>query len=324
MDDCKALEMSVVVVTPDCYETVRKSIHHLQAQTVRRHLEIVIVAPSVDAFNRDESELVEFFGHRLVEIGAIRSTGEAYAAGVRQARAPVVVLTEEHVYTDPGWAQALIEAHHELWSAVGPAVRNANPGSLTSLASFLMVYGPWIEPVAAGEAESLPKHNTSYKRAILLDYGPALDSMLQAENILQRDLRARGHRLYLEPRAKISHLNFELLSPWIQAQFHSWRQFASARAQEWSPIRRLLYTCGAPLIPFIKLQHMLRQLRTMEQRTVPSGVLPVLILGLVAGAVGEMTGYALGIGDAKRKAAQFEFHRVRHLARKNRQAMASW
>lgn len=324
MDDRKALAMSVVVVTPDCYETVRKTIHHLQSQTARQHLEIVIVVPSADALNLDESEFVEFFGHRVVEIGTIRSTGEAYAAGVRQARAPVVVLTEEHVYTDPGWAQALIETHQELWVAVGPAVRNANPGSLTSWASFLTVYGPWIEPVAAGEAESLPKHNSSYKRAVLLDYGDELDTMLQTESALHRDLRSKGYRLYLEPRAKIWHLNFEMLSSWLQAQFHAWRQFGSARAREWSPSRRLLYAGGAPLIPFIRLRYILPLLRKVQQRrTVPSGILLILMLGLVAGAAGELAAYALGAGDAERKALQFEFHRVRHLAKKNRQAMAS-
>jgi hypothetical protein len=39
-------EMSVVVLTPDCYETVRKTIRHLRAQNVRGCLEIVLVAPS--------------------------------------------------------------------------------------------------------------------------------------------------------------------------------------------------------------------------------------------------------------------------------------
>jgi hypothetical protein len=316
--------MSVVVLTPDCYETVRKTIHHLRSQAVARDLEIIIVAPSAGALNLDESDRREFCEVRVVEVGAIKSTGAAYAAGVRQASAPVVVLTEEHVYTDPGWAQALIETHQQLWVAVGPAVRNANPGSLTSWASFLMVYGPWSEPVAAGEVESLPKHNSSYKRAVLLAYGPALSGMLQSENRLHSDLRAKGHRLYLEPRAKISHLNFELLSSWLQAQFHSWRQFAAARARGWVPGRRLLYAGGTPLIPFIRLRRLLPLLRTVQQRrTVPSGSLPILMLGLVAGAAGELAGYALGAGDAERKASQFEFHRVRHLAKTNRQAMAS-
>lgn len=322
MDDSYTPAMSVVLVTPDCYETVRKTIHHLQGQTVRQHLEIVIVAPSADTLNLDESELVEFFGHRVVEIGAIRSTGEAYAAGVRQAMAPVVVLTEEHVYPDPGWAQALIETHQQLWVAVGPAVCNANPGSLTSWASFLMVYGPWIEPVAAGEAESLPKHNSSYKHAVLLDYGAELATMLQTESALNRDLRSKGYRLYLEPRAKIRHLNFELLSSWLQAQFHSWRHFSATRAREWSPSRRLLYAGGAPLIPLIRLKQILRQLRKVEHQGIaPAGVLPVMVLGLIAGAVGEMTGYALGVGQAASKATQLEFHRVRHLAKTSRQAI---
>ena len=39
-------EMSVVIVTPDRYETIRKTMDHLRVQTARHRLEIVIVAPS--------------------------------------------------------------------------------------------------------------------------------------------------------------------------------------------------------------------------------------------------------------------------------------
>ena len=41
-------QMSVVIVTPDSYETIRKTVEHLRAQTVKDRLEIVIVAPSAE------------------------------------------------------------------------------------------------------------------------------------------------------------------------------------------------------------------------------------------------------------------------------------
>jgi hypothetical protein len=46
MNDVCAVQMSVVLVTPGRYETIRKTMQHLQAQTVADQLEIVIVAPS--------------------------------------------------------------------------------------------------------------------------------------------------------------------------------------------------------------------------------------------------------------------------------------
>lgn len=46
MDDPNAPAMSVVFATPDCYETIRLTMQSLRGQTVRKQVEIVIVASS--------------------------------------------------------------------------------------------------------------------------------------------------------------------------------------------------------------------------------------------------------------------------------------
>jgi GT2 family glycosyltransferase len=321
VNDPSSPEMSVVIVTPDHYGTISRTIRYLRAQTVKDRLEVVIVAPSsVDTLEVNDTELKDFFQFRVVEVDKIRSVAQANAAGIRQASAPMVAFVEEHSYPDPGWAEALIEAHRQPWAAVGPVVRNANPGSLVSWADFLIAYGPWMDPSPAGVVDFLPGHNSSYKRAILLDYGPELEAMLESESVLHWDLQAKGYQLYLEPAAKISHLNFGLLSSWIPAQFYNGRLFAATRARPWSPLRRLFYTGGAPLIPVVRFRRALQQLhRSDRRRNLPPGVLPALILGLVVSAVGEMMGYALGAGDAKQKLSNFEFHRHQHLAERDRQ-----
>jgi GT2 family glycosyltransferase len=320
VNDTSSPEMSVVIVTPDHYNTICRTIGYLRAQTVRERLEVVIVAPSADTLEVNEAELKDFFQFRVVEVGKIRSVAQANAAGIRQASAPVVAFVEEHSYPDPGWAEALIEAHRQPRAAVGPVVRNANPGSLVSWADFLIAYGPWMDPSPTGAVDFLPGHNSSYKRAILLNYGTELEAMLESESVLHWDLQAKGYQLYLEPAAKISHLNFGLLSSWIPAQFYNGRLFAATRAQRWSPLRRLLYTGGVPLIPVVRFRRILQQLcRSDQRRNLPPRVLPTVILGLVVSAVGEMMGYALGAGDAKQRLSNFEFHRYQHLAERDRQ-----
>jgi hypothetical protein len=46
-------QMSVVLVTPGRYDSIRKTMEHLLVQTVMDQLEIVIVAPSVANLNFD-------------------------------------------------------------------------------------------------------------------------------------------------------------------------------------------------------------------------------------------------------------------------------
>ncbi len=316
-------EMSVILATPDNEKSIRRTIEHLRQQTVRNRLELVIVAPSKAQLNFDQSELESFFKVLMVEVGEIRSIAKANAAGIRRATAPIIALAEDHSFPTPGWAKALIEAHRQPWATVGPVVQNANPNTAVSWADFLIGYGPWTDPTPAGVVEFLPGHNSSYKRAILLEYGPTLEAMLEAETVLHWDLRKKGYELYLEPAAKTAHVNFSLFSSWVRAQYHCGRVFAGTRVKTMSALQRMLYIGGAPLIPFVRLWRILKETRRPSRPEVGLlRVVPVLFLGLALDGVGQMAGYAFGIGSAKEKLANFEFHRHLHLSKRDRQVVA--
>jgi len=311
--------LSVVVVTPDRLATVRKTLRHLKSQSICGRIEILIVAPASEGLGLDESELREFYGHRVVEVGHMRSTARARAAGVRAASAEVVALVEDHAFPAPGWAEALVERHAEEWAAVGPVMSNANPRSATSWANLLIEYAPWLEPCEAGEREHLPGHNGSYKRALLLEYGGRLEAMLDAESVLHWDLRARGHRLYLEPRARVFHQNFSAPAPSLALRFNGGRLFASARARGWPAWRRALYACASPLIPLVRCARIVGELsKPGRPRRLMPKVLPALFAGLAFDGAGELAGYAFGAGDAMRKLSDMEFHRGRYMAARDR------
>lgn len=311
--------MSVVVVTPDCYATVRKTIKHVRAQQISDRLELIIVAPSAEGLDFDASEVRKFLRHKIVEVGAVSSTARARAAGVRESSAPVVVFVEDHSYPAPGWAEALVKRHEEEWVAVGPVMANANPRSLTSWANLLIEYAPWLDPSPAGERDHLPGHNDSYKRDILLQYGDQLEAMLDAESVLHWDLRAKGHRLYLEPRARTFHENFSAPLPSLTLRFHGGRLFASSRASSWPAWRRLLFFAAAPLIPWVRFVRIARELfKPGRPRHLLPSVLPALAVGLVFDGAGEMVGYALGPGGAMAKLSDMEFHRERFMEGRDR------
>ena len=285
-------KLSVVLVTPDSYETIRKTIGYLRRQTVCGELELVIVAPG----KIGAEELPEFCRVQVVEIGAVTTVGRANVAGVRAATAPVVALAEDHAFPEPDWAAALIEAHCGPWAAVGPVVRNANPETAVSRADFWIGYGPWAEPQPAGPREFLPGHNSSYKRERLLAYGDRLEEMLEAETVLHWELRAQGHQLWLEPAARIAHVNFSRWRTWLGMQFHLGRVFAATRAQHWPLWKRIVFVCGSPLIPLVRLS------RSCQRS-------PALVIGLTVDGLGQLAGYAAGAGDSAPKLAHYEFHR---------------
>jgi hypothetical protein len=309
--------MSVILATPDRYDTIRKTVRHLRKQTVRDRLELVIVAPDARALAVDQANLTDFCRVRVVEVGPISSIGSANAKGIREATAPLVALAEDHAFPAPHWAEALIAAHREPWAAVSPVIRNANrPRSRIAWADFLIGFGEWTVPGAAGVLERLPGNNGSYKRALLLEYGADLERLMETETLLHQSLRRKGHRLYLDAGAQVFHLNFEKVSSFFRVRFCSGRVYGAARAQGWSLPYRLLYACGTPLIPLVRYWRIRRQWRAVRDTfRLPRGVMPMIWCGLTVSAMAEMIGCCCGSGRAREERAILEFHRLPHLVK---------
>jgi len=310
-------EISVVLITPDTYETIRRTVDCLKKQTIKDKLELVIVALSAGDIGAGPEELGDFHGFQVVKPGEITSYGEALASGVRAASAPIVAFTEDHVFPDPLWAETLIESHKNGWAAVGPVIYNANPESPVGWADILIGYSPWLYPNSGGVMNHIPGHNSSYKRNILLEYGPGLDGFLEAESVLHWDLVSKGHRLYLEPAAKIYHLNFDFLSTFLSVNRMMGRMFAASRCQSWPKTKRISFALGSLLIPLVRFYRIARNysgslglLKSKPQ------VYPILFAGLFMSALGEMAGYISGPGDSLQKTFEYHFHRDRHMKNK--------
>ena len=133
--------ISAIVITPDALGTVMRTLDCLRAQTVHDELEVVLVGPEAAVREAEAAGVARAFGgFRSVGIGDLALTSEARAAGIRAATSPVVVLTEDHCWPEPEWAEALLRAHRGGDTVVGPAVVNANPHTVLSWANFLVEY----------------------------------------------------------------------------------------------------------------------------------------------------------------------------------------
>jgi len=319
-----APEMSVVVVSLSSYQRIRRTIAALRAQTAMRRLEIVVVAPSREVLDLNEADLGEFCSFQVVEVGAIRSTGGAIAAGFQRAHAPVVAYAEEHSYPVPTWAEALLLAHKKPWAAVGAAIVNANPGTVISWANLFTDFGPSVAPALAGVTSRLAWHHTSYKRDLLSVYKPEeLQSYLETEGFLHQALEDRGYQLYFEPAAKSNHVNVSTILSLIRCEFVGGRLFGAARARHnnWSIARRVLYVLGSPLVPVLRLRRTLRDVRRAGRfETLFPRILPSMVTALVAHCIGEIAGYALGAGDAAWQRVPCELNRCEFLTKSEQKA----
>ena len=94
---------------------------------------------------------------------------------------------------------------------------------------------------------------------------------------------------------------------------------ARVRHNNWSMARRLLYILGSPLIPVLRLRRTLREVRRAGQwDTLLPQILPGIITALVAHCLGEISGYALGAGDAAWQRVPCELNRCEFLRESDR------
>jgi hypothetical protein len=119
-------------------------------------------------------------------------------------------------------------------------MRNGNPNNMISWADFYQAYGQWAQPVQSGFVHTVPGHNSSYKRDILISLSDALFVLMQAESVLLRQLIQKGHKIVLESQTCTSHLNFSSWSTWIPSKFYAGKLFAGTWAYSWPWPKRLI------------------------------------------------------------------------------------
>lgn len=300
MNNTATPDLSIVFVTPDRYATIQRAVRSLHSQTIVNQLEIIIVAPSATVLELQTADMQPFLSYQVVEVGEQRSAGFTRVAGMRQSHAAIVAYLEDHAFpASPTWAETLCKTHQQPWGAVAPKLENGNPESLISWTSYLLCFGSWAVPKPPSALQNLPWRNCSYKRSILMEYGDELAEMFISESVLHQELVKKGYQLYIDPDARLHHLNFTHLLPMLREQFFVGRVFGAARMQHWSLLRRLLYVAGAPLIPGIRLWRLWSGMQQiLQQHSLMPQIIPSLVLGLLAGCAGEVMGYLSGFGNA--------------------------
>ena len=307
-------DASIILVASEGAISLARILDRLRGQSAAARLEVIIAAyPSLVPDLRALNDTA--FADLVVIEADLSTSARARAVAINQARAPVVIFAEDHSFPIRNdWAERIITAHEAPHAGVGPIMRNANPSSATSWANLVVEYGPWLGARKASEVDFLPGHNSAYKRELLLQYGDDLADMLEAEWVMQKDLRARGYTLWLDPSIEVAHLNYASVGKSLRLQFLAGLTFAASRSRTWNAPKRYLYATAAPAIVLrrlylatghiIKLQN--AQVRGMR-------LLPLTVLFMLVSGIGEGIGYAFGDCGRRGDYALLEYQRWRNL-----------
>jgi hypothetical protein len=276
----------------DTYATIRPVVDRFRRQAIHDRIELVLIAPSADDVSGVLAHRDEFAAIQIVE-DPVTNLAPARAAGIRAATAPYVFVGETHSYPHPEFAEALIRRLSESWTAVAPAFGNANPNGPLSWAGFLSDYGRWVEGTGAGETAEFPIYNIGVRRDALMALGDRLEPALAHGDEWSVAFHAAGHRAYLEPGARLDHVNVAPLGHWVRERMLAGLLIGNHRAVRWPLARRIVYFFGSPLLPLVFIARVLPGVRrTVSAKNLPLSVLFWIGFGMTVKSFGEMAAYA--------------------------------
>ncbi len=289
-----APRLSVLLPAKLGYDTILTALAAWDAQTCRAEIEILILCP--DQLGPTPAQAAALGrGHHVVMTGSADLHGMR-AIGIRQAAGDYVLLAEDHCLPDPDCAEAILARLAEGWDGVGPALRPGMRSTSWAEGSFLIGYGEWMEPVAAGPTEILCGWNGTLRTSRLRDLGDELTGLMRVGAFAIAEIGRRGGRFFLEHRARMRHFDPPGFAREFYLLFIVGLGFGAMRTRGWSMPSRLLYPLAFPAIAVLHwnrgLRHFLRAGRASGLRP---GALAAAAVLAAAWAVGEACGAVLGI-----------------------------
>ena len=320
--------LTAILVAATKFADVARTEKALRRQTIVGDVELVVVGPDAAALADAPADLDAAGYHSVKRVhtdGPIDNVDTAAAGGILAASASILGLVEDHAFPEPDWAERIVAAHRAAkggpYVAIGSGFENANPDTPQSWCNLLLAYGSWVGPNGRGPATHVSRHNISYDRDLLLAaVGDDLDRRLGRDGNILGTLLKQGHRFYLEPAARVRHLNPSKTASTRELRFNAGRLYAATRADagKWSTPKRLFYAAASPLFPAMRLKHLGRR-TLVAQDSVGWRLWPSLLWWLTVDAAGQAIGFAAGPGKTAQTLAAFEFDRARHMTDADRQ-----
>lgn len=289
-------QISVVIASVNGLPTISECLSALEGQKGDIPSEVIVV----DCCKDGTAEHIKsnFPNVKLISLAERLGIPELRMMGISHAIGEYIAITEDHCIAPDNWFQEIMKAHDLGYEAVGGAVENVCVERILDWAVYLCEYSHVMLPVPRGEVDGIPGNNASIKKALL----DKVDETIKKnywEYFLHEELRKSGVRFFSTPDIVINHKKEFGFLYFLSQRFHYSRSFAGMRRSKLSGFRRLLCVLFSPLLPFLLLFRMGRQVfKKKRHRVVFIKSFPIQAVFMVSYTLGEFVGYLLGPGNS--------------------------
>lgn len=244
-------QVSVIVPSFNSSGTLSRCLDALQKQETTAGYEIILIDSSPD--NHAERIAGEFPGVKLIRSRTRLYPGGARNLGIAQSSGEILAFTDADCVADPGWIEAIVNAHRGEDAVIGGTVANANPDNTVGWGYYFTEFNQWSPGVRAGEMSEIPTCCLSMKRAAYDRWGPFREEGYCSDTLFHWRRAEDGELPVLDPSIRVAHINPGGLWHMLEHEAFHGRYFARVRAeyQRTSRSRLLLNVVTAPVLPFL-------------------------------------------------------------------------
>jgi GT2 family glycosyltransferase len=200
----------VVSVIVPCYNsarTIRGCLRALLDQRTSIPFDVTVVDSSTD----ETAQIVarEFPGVRLIHLDARTFAGAARNIGVRATTGRFCLMIDSDCVARPDVIERMLARHNESpYAAVGGALANGTPRSLSGLIGYLIEFKEFLPRAPRRLVTSAPTAIIAYRRDVIERAGGFDEAMEMGEDLLLNwRLHTAGERLLFDPLTEVTHLN---------------------------------------------------------------------------------------------------------------------
>lgn len=184
---------------------------------------------------------------RLVNTGSA-TLDQARSIAAKEIAGEYVFFAEDHCLPDEDWAEAMLREIDGGWDVINATFRPGNRGNAGSLGAFLIGYGEWMVPIAAGRITISCAHNLCIRTSLLKRLCADNFDQLEAGIPLARKIRDIGARIYLSSEACMRHFDSNSWQSCAREFMHLGLACGVWRTASWPRLARWLYPLALPAI----------------------------------------------------------------------------
>lgn len=286
--------LSVVIACTHSMRDLAPVLSSLLGQEGAEEVEIIVVDGSGDR----AVDHARLWGEGVMTLRFPQGTTlpVLWGAGIQQSHGAMIAILDDCSVPDRQWVSSILAAHESPDLVVGGSVDPSPERSLVDWAAYFCEYGQFMQPLPGGTVSELPGNNIAFKRAAL-GRGTAFVDPGFWKTYWCRALQHEGVQLRSAPSMRVYDRKSYRLVPFLIRRYHHGRCFAGMRRRQISPVMRVLYAIGTPVLPALFIWRIAGPIM-QKRRYLPQFMLsfPILILAVASWSWGECCGYLAGAG----------------------------